>query len=292
MPKRVPPLSAKALAAIRPSTKVIELSDGYVPGLRVRIQPNGTSTWSLNIRDRRGVRRRFDVGSGLGLAEARRKAEELRRAIRDGADPTAERRAARGRERAARDGSGTLGALLDVYFDHGPGSQQRRACESKQLVRAVFAKLLSKPLLDIERAELQLIADGWRSPATASLTVRLLRPCLKWAAKRGLARDGAHDIEQPTTIGKRERVVAREELRAILPHLDKLSAHGDVVRWLLWTGCRLNEAAGMTWAEIDGRLSASPPPGRKTRERARWRCQTASYRRTSENAVQGGRTAW
>src|SRR4029450_108031 len=27
--------------------------------------------------------------------------------------------------------------------------------------------------------------------------------------------------------------------------------HGQVFKWLLWTGCRLNEAVGMTWSEID-----------------------------------------
>src|SRR5262249_52076526 len=130
MPKRVAPLSAKALSAVRPADEMIELVDGYVSGLRVRIQPNGTRAWSLNVRDRKGVRRRFDVGTGLGLAEARRKAEELRRAIRDGADPTAERRAARSRAQAARDGVGTLGALLAMYFDKGPGAKQRRAAKS------------------------------------------------------------------------------------------------------------------------------------------------------------------
>jgi hypothetical protein len=68
MPKRVPPLSVKTLTAIRPCKKPIELVDGYVPGLRIRILPSGTRAWSLNIRDSKGVRRRFDVGSGLSLS--------------------------------------------------------------------------------------------------------------------------------------------------------------------------------------------------------------------------------
>ena len=34
MPKRVPPLSAKALAAVLPGATPIELVDGYLPGLR------------------------------------------------------------------------------------------------------------------------------------------------------------------------------------------------------------------------------------------------------------------
>src|SRR4029077_15275182 len=98
MPKRVPPLSAKAVAAARsPDEKPIELVDGLVPGLRLRVTQNGTRTWSLNVRDSKGIRRRFEVGRGLSLSEARCKAESLRRAIREGADPTGERKEARRR---------------------------------------------------------------------------------------------------------------------------------------------------------------------------------------------------
>jgi len=256
MPKRVPPLSAKKLAAVRPGPAPIELVDGYVPGLRIRVLPSGVRAWSLNIRDSTGVRRRFDVGSALSLAEARRKAEDLRRSIRGGADPTRERRAARQRAQAAEAGVGTLGALIETYFMNGPGAQQRRAMASKKQLEAVFAKVLHKPALDLERTELQLIADGWRSEASASLAIRILRPCLKWAEKRGLVRSGVASLEQTGKARKRERVVGTEELGVIWPHLQ--GVHGYVFKWLIWTGCRLNEAAGMQWGEINGQLWTIP----------------------------------
>ena len=170
MPKRVPPLTARTLAATRSGSKTVEIVDGFILGLRVRILPSGTRTWSLNIRDSKGVRRRFDLGTGLTLAQARRKAEELRRAVRDGADPTAERRAARRRAEAAQQGRGTLDALLETYFTKGPGAQQRRAAKHRRLVQTVFANALHTPTADLKRTELQLIADAWQSSATASLT--------------------------------------------------------------------------------------------------------------------------
>ena len=200
MPKRVPPLSARALAAIKPSAKPIELVDGYVSGLRVRILPSGTRTWSLNIRDHKGIRRRFDVGAGLGLSEARVKAEQLRKGVRDGADPTSERRAGRQRAQAARDGVGTLRALLESYFTKGPGSKQRRAGKTKRLLETVFAKVLDDGVLDLDRTRLQLIADGWKSSQTASLAVRSLRPCLKWAERRAFVSAGTADLEPPTKV--------------------------------------------------------------------------------------------
>ena len=261
MPKRAPPLSVKTLAAARPDKKPIELVDGYVPGLRVRVLPSGRRTWSLNIRDSTGVRRRFDVGSNLGLAEARRAAEDLRRNIRGGADPTTERRVARQRAQAARGGVGTLGALIQTYFTNGPGGQRRRAAKNKKQLETVFAKLLNKPVLDLSRVEIQLTADEWRSPATASLAIRIVRPCLKWAEKRGLVREGVAGLEQPSKVRKRERVITAEELKAFWPHLR--GTHGDVIKWLLWTGCRLNEAAGMKWREISGDTWTIPAPREK-----------------------------
>jgi hypothetical protein len=250
VPKRVPPLSAKALAAVKPGATTTELVDGYVPGLRVRILPNGTRSWSLNIRDAKGERRRFEVGSGLGIADARKKAEDLRRAVRAGADPTAERRGAHQRAKAARDNVGTLRGLVEHYFSKGPGAQQRRATITQQQLTTVFAKILGTPLLDLDRATIQLIADDWRSPSTASSAIRSLRPCLKWAEKRGFTRGGFTDLEQIATTRRRDRVVSAAELSRIWPHLR--AAHGDVIKWLLFTGCRLNEAAGMTWGEIQG----------------------------------------
>ena len=82
MAKRVPPLNAAKLTKFKPDPiKVLELVDGAVPGLRVRITPAGTRSWSLNIRSH-GRMRRFDVGRGLGLSDARKEAEDLRRRIK------------------------------------------------------------------------------------------------------------------------------------------------------------------------------------------------------------------
>ena len=106
MPKRVEPLNAKQIEKWHPDAKrILELVDGAVPGLRVRLTPNGTKTWSLSARVN-GERRRLNLGEGLGLAEARRKAEDARRQIADGVDPASAKTAARERRKAAAEGHG------------------------------------------------------------------------------------------------------------------------------------------------------------------------------------------
>jgi integrase len=250
MPKRVAALSARRLAATRATDKPVELIDGFLPGLRVRILPTGTRTWSLNIRDGKGARRRFTVGSGLSLSEARRRGEALLRAVRSGIDPTEDRRAARRRSRAAQDGVGTFKALMTTYFQNGPGASQRRASKTKRLIETIFADVLEVPVLDIDRPRLQLIADNWKSATSAALAVRSLRPCLKWAEKRGLVKPSVAALESSAPASRRDRVLTPEELMAIWPHFK--GQHGQVLKWLLLTGCRLNEAAAMTWREVDG----------------------------------------
>jgi integrase len=146
--------------------------------------------------------------------------------------------------------------LVETYFTNGPGARQRRAAKSRQQLEAIFAVVLDKPLLDIALAELQLIADGWQSAASASLAIRILRPCLKWAEKRGLVREGVANLEQPGRAGRRERIVTTDELKALWPHLR--GSHGDLIKWLLWTGCRLNEAVGMRAGEISGEVWTIP----------------------------------
>lgn len=257
MAKRVPALSATKISKLKPNPlKTIELIDGAVPGLRVRMSPTGIMTWSLNIRDARGVRRRFDVGQGLGLAAARDKADKLRRQIRDGMDPTAEKKAARERTKAANAGIGTFGSIVTAYFENGPGKLLNTCGEQQRRIRHVFAKHLDRPGIEISPADLQLTVDQHRSPSSAGHAIAYVRPIAAWAAKRELMRKGFDELEKPTTYdaqehgGTGQRVLSAEELAKIVPKLGR-RGHDAAARFMLWSGCRLEEACGTTWSEID-----------------------------------------
>jgi integrase len=274
MAKRVPPLSSAQVANLKPDpTKVRELVDGAVPGLRLRVTPAGTRSWSLNIRSV-GVMRRFDVGSGLGLAEARKKAEDLRRQIREGADPTGERRVLRARAKAAERGIGTFGAVIDAYFSTGPGAGLRSKQEQLKRLRSVFAAHLSRPALNVDGIALQLTVDAHGAKTAAARGVAYLKPVLKWAAKRALV-SAAFDLEIPDAgteeeSGVGQRVLTRDELRYVLPQLG--GPHGRCLKFLLLTAVRLREATEATWAEIDrnaGTWTVSSARRKDTRSRTR-----------------------
>lgn len=257
MAKRVPPLSSAQVRNLKPSpATTIELVDGAVPGLRVRMSPAGVMTWSLNIRDSGGRRRRFDVGQGLGLAAARDRAKQMRQRVREGEDPAAEKKAKRERAQAARAGIGTLGSVVTVYFETGPGRLLDTRNEQARRIRHVFGEHLDRPAAEITPAQLQLTADQHPSASSAGHAVAYMRPVAAWAAKRELMRIGFDGLEKPAVGGRAgstevgQRVLSARELSTILPALSK-RGHDAAVRFMLWLGCRLDEACGATWGEID-----------------------------------------
>jgi integrase len=252
MPRRIQPLTAKRLDAVRPNDdEVVELGDGLLPGLRVRISRGGRY-WSLNIRNLKGERRRFDVGDDLSLAEARRRAETLKQAIKRGADPTGDRREARQRVRDAKAGIGTFGSVINAYFD-GDGASLRTMGEQRARIKHVFIKHLDRPATEITVQELQRAADAHPSASSASRAITYLKPVARWAAKRGLMQRGFSELEKPMERSFEDgghTVLDRDTLALVLPEFNQ-GHHGPAAKLMLWTAARLDEVCSATWNEFD-----------------------------------------
>lgn len=248
MAKRVPPLSAAAVAKIKPDpTRTLEFVDGDVPGLRLRVTPKGKRTWSLNIRAN-GVMRRFEVGVALGLAEARVKATAIRQRVADGADPTAEKRQKRLRAVSAKQGIGTFGATVDAYFSVGKGAALKTKDEQLKRIKSVFKVQLDRPGTDVSSSDLQHAVDVHPAKVAAARAVAYVNPAIKWASKRGLMQ-GGFDLEKPLQDAPKQTVLKDDELAALWPTLT--GAYGMCCRLMLLTGARRDEARNATWAQFD-----------------------------------------
>jgi integrase len=230
----------------------VEIADGGCPGLRLRLSPS-VARWLLGCRDATGKARRFYLGTfpEMGLKAAREAARDLRVRVRQGYDPVAEARARR-QAVLVPDDVVTLGDLLDTYAAL-EGRHRRSWPKVRRYVETVFCRFLGQRADQLGAAALQLAVDAWPSAASASNAVRTLRPVLKWAAKRGLvSRAIVADLEPPAHAQRpRERVLTREEIRAVLAVLDATGDYGHGIRWLLWTCCRLNEACDMRWRDVN-----------------------------------------
>jgi len=245
-------------AAIRKAESAaarVEIADAGLPGLRLRITATGGKTWALACRDPLGRMRRFTLGEHplMGISEAREAARTMRAQVRGGADPVADARHKRAIGKAAMEGVGTLDALLDLY-ERKQGAALKSWPDCKRRIRSVYARRLKTPLAALRLGDLQLDADAWPSAQSAAAAVRYLRPILKWAAQPGrayLPRDLA-ELSAPATVGRRERVLGRDELARLLPTLRaSRRPYAAAMRFLAFTLARREEAASARWRDIE-----------------------------------------
>jgi hypothetical protein len=104
-------LTDAEVKTLEPGPKARDIRDGAQRGLLLTILPSGRKQWTLRYRNA-GKQRRLILGEypGLTLSRARDDAEDARNRIRKGADPAAERRAAKA------PAENTVGALADNYL--------------------------------------------------------------------------------------------------------------------------------------------------------------------------------
>jgi integrase len=168
-----------------------------------------------------------------------------------GADPVAEARKKRAETRDAAAGIGTLTALLELYGKRA-GAKLKSWGECRRRIEHVFAAFLAKPLAALKAEELQLTADSHSSAQSAAAAVRYIRPVLKWAAQRRYVGADVAVLHPPATVGRRDRVLSREELAALLPVLtESTSPYARAVRFMLWTLARREEVGGARWRDVN-----------------------------------------
>ncbi|MET4279616.1 MULTISPECIES: integrase arm-type DNA-binding domain-containing protein [unclassified Bradyrhizobium] len=160
MARQLHKLSARA---VETTTKQGYHSDGG--GLYLLVGAEGRRSWAFIYRQRgTGKRRELGLGTakwkdrdGLTLADARRKAEESRAAIRDGKEPDAERKA------AALKGT-TFGEFADAFLESIKAGFKGRTSHSdwKRDLEVRCAPIRSRPLQDITTPDvLAIISPMW-----------------------------------------------------------------------------------------------------------------------------------
>jgi integrase len=198
--------------------------------------------------------RRYPIGTfpAIGIRDARNAARALHvKVTHDGADPVADRRRERTIAKDAKAGIGTLSALLALYQEQR-GSQLKSWAECRRRIEAVFVKQLDRALITLKLGDLQFTADVWASKQSAAAAVRYLRPILKWAAHRGYVSPDLTTIAPPATVGRRNRVLSRDELAAILPVLrSSKRSYATAARFLLLTLARRSELGSARWRNVD-----------------------------------------
>jgi integrase len=283
-----------------PATGFAEYLDKKARGLCLRVFPSGRATWTYRYRPRDGgSRRRIGLGDypGIGLAEARRRADRERGKVSDGADPQAERKAMRN--------ALTLSELIDRYLNEAVAPKKKAstlAIYQHLLNNLVRPKLGSRKAIGITHVDVaKLHGDlGADMPVSANRAIITLSGLYTFAAKNHLIPQGfnpVRGIEKFREQG-RERYLSTEEIGRLgqvlregetdglvwpEPEGKKRSKHGRksanrktqlsphvaaAFRLLLFTGCRLREILHLRWSEIDFERGLLFLPDSKTGKKA------------------------
>jgi integrase len=185
--------------------------------------------------------------------------------VAKGIDPAAERKKAKAHE-ALR-----LSALLsDWQALHLASKRPRYAADAVRALRNAFSRYLDLPAADLDRATAVKTLDSMAREGSAAMAARTAaygKAAYGWAMKRGVIEVNPFLNLPVAPAPRRERVLSDDELAAIWRAADDPGPFNGIVRFLILTGQRREEVAGMTWAELSGDFSAWTIPAPRQERR-------------------------
>jgi Arm DNA-binding domain len=204
------PLTIMALENLKPTSRRREVSDGGMPGLYFVIQPSGKRSWAYRYRFN-GRPRKWTIGPcpAIDLKTARELAREALRKVATGADPCAEKKAAK----LAPTGLDLIETVTSRFVAQH-AKRKLKAATAREIERLlekeVVAPWRGRRLSQIGRADIHDLLDGIvarGSPVTANRVLAWLRRMCSWAIERGLIEvSPCAGIRAPAAETSRDRV--------------------------------------------------------------------------------------
>jgi integrase len=228
----------------------LTLSDGN--GLQLRITSNGKRSWSLQYRYQ-GAMRKYTIGSypEITLKDARARNTDLRASIQAGNDPQTAKKLARSPS------STNVEECFEEYLrDYLKINAQKSWPEYERAMRRDVLPFVGKIELEaLDKPAIRVVIRRITERGCMVLANRVLQymsGMLKWAVGVGyITVNPAADIPKPAKERSRERVLSLDEVRTILSACDSLAGvQAAFVKFLLFSGQRLNEIAKLTRHEI------------------------------------------
>ena len=238
-----------------PANSQFEYWDTLTPGFGVRVSYGGKKALQVLTRVN-GKLQRFTLGAypKLSLADARDQAERILRDAAKGISP--KDREAEDRRKAQAERLNTFASVATEFMaDHAKNLRTR-----DELQRVINVDLLpawgDKPIASITRADVKaLIREKARTaPISANRLVALVSKIFTWALDEEIIQASpAVRLKRPGEERERERSLIDEEIKALWPAFTALGyPFGHGLKFLLVTGQRRGEVAGLKWSEIDG----------------------------------------
>ena len=212
--------------------------DNDVKGFGVRVTSNGSRAWFVEVR-RRSRSQRITIGrvTEISAAEARVLAIEIKRG-------------GIGRREKYRV------TLTDAWERYSADRREPLASTTWKRVESrvrvhVLPVIGHTKLVDMTSADVAHVTDQIRGAVLANRTLEDVRAILNHACKLGwLEKNVALSLRKRREV-PRERYLRREEVLVLFDALSNIPS-ADLIRFLVLTGCRLNEARQLMWSDIQG----------------------------------------
>ena len=240
-------------------------SDG--DGLHLFISKTGGKSWVQRITIG-GRRRDFGLGGypTVSLAQARKRASDIREAVGNGRDPVAEKH--RPAMPTFREAAHAVHEANKPRWRNG----SHTSAWIQTLQRHAFPKIGNKHIDTISRSDvLTVLTPIWSTrPETARRVRQRMRTIFRWAMANelvesnpaGEAIDGA--LPSMPKVKAHLRALPYEEVGAALRTVDESQtspASKLCLAFLVFTAARSGEARGATWDEIDMEGTTWTVPG-------------------------------
>jgi len=267
-----------AIKNLKPGPVRREIPDPGARGLYAIVEPSGHKSFAVRFRFA-GKPRKLSLGN-VSLSIARKLAAHALREVTEGRDPALAKRQAKVEQRTVA--ATTFRSVAERYMTIKAGMRRNgdqvtfgektrtAARRLRDLERAVLPTLGDRPIVEIRRSEIAKLLDDideGSGPVAADQALGLIRCVMNWYATRadnfvppivrGMARTS-------TKERARSRILTDDEIRRIW-NSEQAGAFPALLRFLLLTGARRAEAAGMTWQELDGGNWILPASRNKTK---------------------------
>jgi integrase len=236
-------------------SKRLEIPDGAQRGLYLVLQPSGRRSFCVRYRFN-GQPKKLTLKAGVSLADARRLAADAMYAIETGNDPSEAKKVEQ--TKAAGAAATTLQYVCERYLKREGGKLRSARARERALRRLVFPTLGGRQVDTIRRTEISQLLDTIEDnngPRAADLVLSYLRKIFNWYAiqsdafvspvVRGMAR-------YDTRANARSRVLSDDEIRQLWKATAVAGPFPALLRFLLLTGCRRSEGAGLRHDELNG----------------------------------------
>ena len=260
-------LTAITVEKLKPRSARYEIPDAGQRGLLVVTFPSGKKSFIVRYRFG-GQKRKLTLG-GISLAAARKAAADALYEVHEGRDPALAKKIAK--QKAVSAAADTVQAICEEYLQREGGRLRTVDQRRVLLERLVYPVLGSCPIDTVTRSQLTRLFDKIEDDCgtrTADMALAYLRKVFNWHALRtdtfkspiisGMGRYNGKEHE-------RDRVLNDDELRAIWKATEQDKLFSPFVRFLLLTGCRRSEAAGLRCDEIHGDVWDLPAARNKTK---------------------------